>query len=121
VTVTGDLVAAPRLDRTPAGTPVAIFTIASTPRTYDRGTGEWKDGETAFIRCTLWREAAQRWIMPRSSRHCYPRPDEVRAPEQLPCWRRADAATGLRTALMAVSKATGRVAGSLVWAAASAD
>ncbi|MDP9886024.1 single stranded DNA-binding protein [Sinomonas atrocyanea] len=59
VTVTGNLVAAPRLDRTPAGTPVADFTIATAPRTYDRVTGEWKDGETAFIRCTLWREAAR--------------------------------------------------------------
>ncbi|MGT2464210.1 single-stranded DNA-binding protein [Sinomonas atrocyanea] len=59
VTVTGNLTAAPRLDRTPAGTPVANFTIASTPRTYDPEAGEWKDGETAFIRCTLWREAAQ--------------------------------------------------------------
>ncbi|AMM31519.1 Single-stranded DNA-binding protein [Sinomonas atrocyanea] len=59
VTVTGNLTAAPRLDRTPAGTPVADFTIASTPRTYDRVAGQWKDGETAFIRCTLWREAAR--------------------------------------------------------------
>ncbi|AMM34746.1 Single-stranded DNA-binding protein (plasmid) [Sinomonas atrocyanea] len=59
VTVTGNLVAAPRLDRTPAGTPVTNFTIASTPRTYDREAGQWKDGETVFVRCTLWREAAQ--------------------------------------------------------------
>jgi single-strand DNA-binding protein len=59
VTVTGNLTAAPRLDRTPAGVPVANFTIASTPRTYDPEAGQWKDGETAFIRCTLWREAAQ--------------------------------------------------------------
>ncbi|MGT2462860.1 single-stranded DNA-binding protein [Sinomonas atrocyanea] len=58
-TVTGNLTAAPRLDRTPGGVPVANFTIATAPRTYDRVTGEWKDGETAFIRCTLWREAAQ--------------------------------------------------------------
>ncbi|MDR6623632.1 single-stranded DNA-binding protein [Sinomonas atrocyanea] len=58
-TVTGNLVAAPRLDRTPAGTPVANFTIASTPRTYDCESGRWKDGETVFVRCTLWREAAQ--------------------------------------------------------------
>jgi single-strand DNA-binding protein len=58
-TVTGNLTAAPRLDRTPAGTPVANFTIASTPRTYDRQAGAWKDGETLFVRCTLWREPAQ--------------------------------------------------------------
>jgi single-strand DNA-binding protein len=58
VTVTGNLTAAPRLDRTPAGTPVANFTIASTPRVYDRQTGTWKDGETVFVRCTLWRDAA---------------------------------------------------------------
>lgn len=58
VTVTGNLVAAPRLDRTPAGTPVANFTIATAPRVYDRQAGAWKDGETVFVRCTLWREAA---------------------------------------------------------------
>lgn len=58
VTVTGNLTAAPRLDRTPAGTPVANFTIATAPRTYDRQTCQWKDGETVFVRCTLWREAA---------------------------------------------------------------
>lgn len=58
MTVTGNLTAAPRLDRTPAGTPVANFTIASTPRVYDRQAGAWKDGETVFVRCTLWREAA---------------------------------------------------------------
>lgn len=59
VTVIGNLTAAPRLDRTPAGIPVANFTIASTPRSHDPQTGEWKDGETTFVRCTLWREAAE--------------------------------------------------------------
>lgn len=58
-TVVGNLTADIRLERSPAGTPVANFTIASTPRAYDHQAGEWKDGETSFIHCTLWREAAQ--------------------------------------------------------------
>src|SRR5699024_2508463 len=44
---------------TPSGAAVANFTIASTPRQFDRQTGEWKDGETLFMRCSIWREAAE--------------------------------------------------------------
>jgi single-strand DNA-binding protein len=57
VTVIGNLTAAPRLTRTKAGTPVANLTIATRPRAHDPQTGEWKDG--TFVRCTLWREAAE--------------------------------------------------------------
>jgi single-strand DNA-binding protein len=53
-TVTGNLTADPELRYTPAGRPVASFTIANTPRYPDRGTGEWKDGETWFVRCSAW-------------------------------------------------------------------
>ena len=58
-TIAGNLTADPELRFTPSGTAVANFTIASTPRVLDRQSNEWKDGETLFIRCTLWREAAQ--------------------------------------------------------------
>jgi single-strand DNA-binding protein len=53
-TITGNLTADPELRITPAGRPVASFTIANTPRFPDRGTGEWKDGETWFVRCSAW-------------------------------------------------------------------
>lgn len=59
VTVIGNLTADPELRFTPAGAAVANFTIASTPRTFDRQSNEWKDGETLFLRCSLWREAAE--------------------------------------------------------------
>ncbi|MDR1635203.1 MAG: single-stranded DNA-binding protein [Bifidobacteriaceae bacterium] len=60
ITVIGNLTADPELRFTANGaTPVANFTVASTPRTYDRGTGEWKDGEALFLRCSVWREAAE--------------------------------------------------------------
>ncbi|MDR2565686.1 MAG: single-stranded DNA-binding protein [Bifidobacteriaceae bacterium] len=60
ITVVGNLTADPELRFTANGaTPVANFTVASTPRTYDRGTGEWKDGEALFLRCSVWREAAE--------------------------------------------------------------
>ena len=58
-TIAGNLTADPELRFTPSGTAVANFTIASTPRVLDRQSNDWKDGETLFIRCTLWREAAQ--------------------------------------------------------------
>ena len=53
--VTGD----PELRFTPSGAAVANFTIASTPRTFDRQSNEWKDGDTLFMRCSIWREAAE--------------------------------------------------------------
>lgn len=59
ITVVGNLVADPELRFTPSGAPVANFRIASTPRTYDRQTGEWKDGEALFLTCNVWRQAAE--------------------------------------------------------------
>lgn len=59
ITVTGNLTGDPELRYTPSGTAVAGFTVASTPRTYDRQTGEWKDGEPLFLRCTIWRQPAE--------------------------------------------------------------
>ena len=59
ITVVGNLTADPELRFTPSGAAVASFTVASTPRTFDRQTSEWKDGETLFLRCSVWREAAE--------------------------------------------------------------
>jgi single-strand DNA-binding protein len=59
VTVAGNLTADPELRFTAAGIAVASFTVASTPRTLDRQSGEWKDGEALFLRCSLWRQAAE--------------------------------------------------------------
>ena len=59
VTVVGNLTTDPELRFTPAGAAVANFTVASTPRTLDRQSGEWKDGEALFLRCSLWRQAAE--------------------------------------------------------------
>ena len=59
ITVVGNLTSDPELRYTQNGLAVANFTIASTPRTFDRQSGEWKDGETLFMRCSLWREAAE--------------------------------------------------------------
>lgn len=59
ITVVGNLTADPELRFTPSGAPVTNFTIASTPRYYDKQANENKDGETLFVRCSLWREAAE--------------------------------------------------------------
>ncbi|GAA3706617.1 single-stranded DNA-binding protein [Zhihengliuella alba] len=59
ITVVGNLTGDPELRFTPSGSAVANFTIASTPRTFDRQTNEWKDGETLFLRGSVWREAAE--------------------------------------------------------------
>src|SRR5688572_11867902 len=59
ITVVGNLTGDPELRFTPSGAAVANFTVASTPRTFDRQTNEWKDGETLFLRCSIWREAAE--------------------------------------------------------------
>jgi single-strand DNA-binding protein len=59
ITVVGNLTADPELRFTPSGAAVANFTVASTPRTFDRQTNEWKDGEALFLRCNIWREAAE--------------------------------------------------------------
>ena len=58
-TVTGNLTAEPELRFTPDGRPVASFTIANTPRFPERGTGQWKDGETWFVRCSAWGDMAE--------------------------------------------------------------
>ncbi|ABY25235.1 single-strand DNA binding protein [Renibacterium salmoninarum ATCC 33209] len=59
ITVIGNLTNDPELRFTPSGSAVANFTIASTPRTFDRNSNEWKDGETLFLRASVWREAAE--------------------------------------------------------------
>ena len=59
ITVVGNLVDDPELRFTPSGAAVANFRIASTPRTFDRQTNEWRDGDPLFLRCSLWREAAE--------------------------------------------------------------
>lgn len=59
ITIVGNLTADPDLRFTPTGQAVANFTIASTPRFMDRTTNEWKDGESLFLRCNVWRQAAE--------------------------------------------------------------
>ncbi|WP_419150656.1 single-stranded DNA-binding protein [Nocardia vinacea] len=59
ITVIGNITADPELVVTTSGVPVAHFTVASTPRYLDRTTNEWKDGEALFMRCNVWREAAE--------------------------------------------------------------
>ncbi|ASN53546.1 MULTISPECIES: single-stranded DNA-binding protein [Sinomonas] len=59
ITVIGNLTNDPELRFTPSGSAVANFTVASTPRTFDRQANEWKDGETLFLRASIWREAAE--------------------------------------------------------------
>ena len=59
ITVVGNLVADPELRFTSTGQPVASFRIASTPRTRDAATGEWKDGDSLFLTCNVWRQAAE--------------------------------------------------------------
>jgi len=58
VTVVGNLTDDPDLKITPSGASVASFTIASTPRTFDKAANEWKDGQALFLRCSIWRDAA---------------------------------------------------------------
>jgi single stranded DNA-binding protein len=59
LTITGNLVDDPELRFTPAGQPVAKFRIASTPRYLDKTTNEWKDGDSLFLTCSVWRQAAE--------------------------------------------------------------
>jgi single-strand DNA-binding protein len=59
ITVVGNLVDDPELRFTPAGQPVARFRIASTPRFLDKSTNEWKDGDSLFLTCNVWRQAAE--------------------------------------------------------------
>ncbi|NDR54129.1 MULTISPECIES: single-stranded DNA-binding protein [unclassified Actinomyces] len=59
ITIIGNLTADPEMRFTPSGAAVASFTIASTPRSFDRQAQEWRDGETLFMRCSIWRDAAE--------------------------------------------------------------
>jgi single-strand DNA-binding protein len=59
ITLVGNLVDDPELRFTPSGAAVANFRIASTPRIYDRQSGEWRDGDTLFLSCSVWRQAAE--------------------------------------------------------------
>ncbi|MCO5970162.1 single-stranded DNA-binding protein [Actinoallomurus soli] len=59
ITIVGNLVADPELRFTPNGQPVATFRVASTPRFRDQQSGEWKDGESLFLTCNVWRQAAE--------------------------------------------------------------
>ena len=59
ICITGNLVEDPTLRFTPSGTAVANFTVASTPRTFDRQSNEWKDGDPMFLGCSIWQQAAE--------------------------------------------------------------
>lgn len=59
LTVVGNIVADPELRFTPSGAPVANFTVASTPRNFNRQTQEWEDGDALFLPCAVWRQAAE--------------------------------------------------------------
>ena len=59
ITLVGNLTADPELRFTPAGAPVANFTVASTPRTFDKTRSEWVDGDPLFLNCSVWRQAAE--------------------------------------------------------------
>ena len=59
ITLIGNLTADPELRFTPSGAAVANFTVASTPRTFDKNTNEWKDGDALFLNCAVWRQAAE--------------------------------------------------------------
>src|SRR6476469_6865475 len=59
ITVIGNLTADPEIRFTTTGAAVANFTVASTPRSFDKNTGEWKDGDALFLRCSLWRQPAE--------------------------------------------------------------
>mgnify|MGYP000258176101 FL=1 len=59
ITLIGNLTGDPELRFTPSGAAVANFTVASTPRTFDRQSSEWKDGDTMFLNCSIWRQAAE--------------------------------------------------------------
>lgn len=59
ICVVGNLTGDPELRFTPSGAAVANFTVASTPRTFDKSSNEWRDGETLFLNCSVWRQAAE--------------------------------------------------------------
>ena len=59
ITIVGNMCDAPELRFQPNGAAVASFTVASTPRSFDKNANEWRDGETLFLRCSIWREMAE--------------------------------------------------------------
>lgn len=59
ITICGNLTDDPSLKITPSGVAVCNFTVASTPRTFDKQSNEWKDGDTLFLGCSIWRDAAE--------------------------------------------------------------
>ncbi|MFC5959661.1 single-stranded DNA-binding protein [Streptomyces pratens] len=59
VTVVGNLTDDPEIRNTPSGEAVTHFTVASTPRTFDRQSNEWRDADTLFLRCSVWRKMAE--------------------------------------------------------------
>ena len=59
ITVVGNLTDNPELRFTPSGAAVANFTVASTPRSFNKQSNEWEDGEAMFLRCSIWRQAAE--------------------------------------------------------------
>jgi len=59
ITVAGNLTADPELRYTATGVPVAAFTVAASRRVYDSDSGQWKDGDTLFLRCSAWRDLAE--------------------------------------------------------------
>ena len=62
ITLVGNLTADPELRFTPSGAPVANFTVASTPRTFDKTRSEWVDGDPMFLNCSVWRQAAENCV-----------------------------------------------------------
>ena len=68
ITLVGNLTADPELRFTPSGAAVANFTVASTPRTFDRQSNEWRDGDAMFLNCAVWRTRSGR--SPRASTSC---------------------------------------------------
>ena len=82
ITVIGNLTADPELRWTQSGAAVADFTVASTPRTYDRNAGEWRDGDTLFMRCSVWRETASFRVASPSARTT---PSRVNVARSLSC------------------------------------
>jgi single-strand DNA-binding protein len=59
ITLVGNMTSDPELRFTPSGAAVANFTVASTPRTFDKASNSWKDGDALFLRCSVWRQAAE--------------------------------------------------------------
>jgi single-strand DNA-binding protein len=83
ITIVGNVTGDPELRFTPSGAAVANFTVASTPRAFDRQSNEWKDGETLFMRCSVWRDAAENVAESLAARH----PGHRHRPAQEPVLR----------------------------------